>query len=46
MLRTIISFKGIRYSVKHTAGQALQEGKISSTQSELDAWIETLPNPG
>jgi hypothetical protein len=31
--------------VKDAAGRVCQEGKVGSTRCELDAWIETLPEP-
>jgi transposase len=37
--------KTISYCVKDAAGRVYQEGKIGSTRRELDAWIETLPQP-
>jgi transposase len=37
--------KTISYCVKDAAGQVHQEGKISATRRELDAWIKTLPQP-
>src|ERR1700735_915456 len=37
--------KTISYCVKDAAGHVLREGKIGSTRSELDAWIQTLPQP-
>jgi hypothetical protein len=35
----------ISYCVKDAAGKIHQEGKIGSTQRELDAWIKPLPLP-
>ena len=35
----------ISYCVKDAAGHVHQEGKISSTRRDLDAWIKTLPQP-
>src|SRR6202163_4835087 len=35
----------ISYCVKDAAGHVHQEGKIGSSRRELDAWIETLPQP-
>ena len=37
--------KTISYCVKDGAGHVHQEGKIGSTRRELDAWIQTLPQP-
>ena len=37
--------KTISYCVKDAAGEIHQEGKIGSTRRELDAWIQTLPQP-
>ena len=37
--------KTISYCVKDAAGQVHREGKIGSTRRELDAWIQTLPQP-
>jgi len=37
--------KTISYCVKDAAGHVHREGKIGSTRRELDAWIETLPQP-
>src|SRR5579863_667959 len=37
--------KTISYCVKDAAGRVHQEGKIGSTRRELDAWLETLPQP-
>ncbi len=37
--------KTISYCVKDAAGKIHHEGKIGSTQRELDAWIKTLPQP-
>jgi hypothetical protein len=31
--------------VKDAAGHVYQEGKVDSTRRELDAWVETLPQP-
>src|ERR1700728_2329807 len=35
----------ISYCVKDAAGKIHLEGKIGSTRRELDAWIQTLPQP-
>jgi transposase len=35
----------ISYCVKDAAGHVHSEGKIGSTRRELDAWINTLPQP-
>jgi transposase len=37
--------KTISYCVKDAAGHVHREGKIGSTRRELDAWIQTLPQP-
>jgi len=37
--------KSISFCVKDAAGRVLNEGKIGSTRQELDAWVETLPQP-
>src|SRR5580692_8474547 len=37
--------KTISYCVKDAAGRVCQEGKVGSTRCELDAWVETLPQP-
>jgi hypothetical protein len=37
--------KTISYCVKDAAGHVHREGKIGSTQRELDAWIKALPQP-
>ena len=37
--------KTISYCVKDVAGHVHREGKIGSTRRELDAWINTLPQP-
>jgi transposase len=37
--------KTISYCVKDAAGHVYREGKIGSTRRELDAWIQTLPQP-
>ncbi|MGA8669744.1 MAG: IS110 family transposase [Terracidiphilus sp.] len=37
--------KTISFCVKDAAGHVHQEGKIGSTRRELDAWIQTLPQP-
>ncbi|MFZ1940004.1 MAG: IS110 family transposase [Terracidiphilus sp.] len=37
--------KTIGYCVKDAAGHVHREGKIGSTRRELDAWIQTLPQP-
>jgi transposase len=37
--------KTISFCVKDAAGHVWQEGKIGSTRRELDAWIQTLPQP-
>src|SRR3984957_14940901 len=37
--------KTISYCVKDAAGHVRREGKIGSTRRELDAWIQTLPQP-
>jgi transposase len=37
--------KTIRFCVKDAAGRVCPEGKIGSARYELDAWIETLPQP-
>jgi transposase len=37
--------KTISYCVKDAAGHVCREGKIGSTRRELDAWIQTLPQP-
>jgi len=37
--------KTISYCVKDAAGLVYREGKIGSTRRELDAWIQTLPQP-
>ncbi len=37
--------KSISYCVKDAAGQVHREGKTGSTRRELDAWIQTLPEP-
>ncbi len=37
--------KTISFSVKDAAGRVHQEGKIGSSQRELDAWVRTLPQP-
>jgi len=35
----------ISYCVKDATGHVRREGKIGSTRRELDAWIQTLPQP-
>jgi hypothetical protein len=37
--------KTISYCVKDAAGHVHREGKMGSTRSELDAWIQRLPQP-
>ena len=37
--------KTISYCVKDASGQVHQEGKVGATRWELDAWMETLPQP-
>jgi transposase len=37
--------KTISYCVKDAAGHVHRESKIGSTRRELDAWIQTLPQP-
>src|ERR1700733_14808177 len=37
--------KTISYCMKDAAGHVHREGKIGSTRRELDAWIQTLPQP-
>jgi len=37
--------KTISYCVKDAAGHVHREGKMGSTRRELDAWIQTLPQP-
>ena len=37
--------KTISYCVKDAAGHVRREGKIGWTRRELDAWIQTLPQP-
>jgi transposase len=37
--------KTISFCVKDAAGHVHQEGKVGSTRCELDAWIQTLPQP-
>jgi len=37
--------KTISYCVKDATGHVRREGKIGSTRRELDAWIQTLPQP-
>jgi transposase len=37
--------KTISYCVKDAAGHVHRAGKIGSTRRELDAWIQTLPQP-
>lgn len=37
--------KMISYCVKNASGQVHQEGKVGATRWELDAWMETLPQP-
>jgi transposase len=37
--------KTISYCVKDAAGHVHREGKIGSTRRDLDAWIQTLPQP-
>ncbi len=37
--------KTISYCVKDATGHVHREGKIGSTRRELDAWIQTLPQP-
>ena len=37
--------KTISYCAKDAAGHVHREGKIGSTRRELDAWIQTLPQP-
>ena len=37
--------KTISYCVKDSAGHVHREGKIGSTRRELEAWIQTLPQP-
>src|SRR6201985_3270885 len=37
--------KTISFCVKDAAGCVHREGKIGSTRRELDAWIQTLPQP-
>jgi len=37
--------KTISFCVKDAAGHVHQEGKVGSTRRELDAWIQTLPQP-
>jgi transposase len=37
--------KTISYCVKDAAGHVHREGKIGSTRRELEAWIQTLPQP-
>src|ERR1700688_4901963 len=37
--------KTISYCVKDAAGHVHREGKIGSTRRELNAWVETLPQP-
>jgi hypothetical protein len=37
--------KQISFCVKDAVGRIHQEGKIGSTRRELDAWIQTLPQP-
>ena len=37
--------KTISYCVKDASGQVHQEGKVGATGWELDAWMETLPQP-
>jgi hypothetical protein len=33
------------YCVKDVSGRIHQEGKIGATRRELDAWMQTLPQP-
>jgi transposase len=37
--------KTISYCVKDASGRVHQEGKVGATRWELDAWMETLPQP-
>ena len=37
--------KTISFCVKDAAGHVHREGKIGSTRRELDAWVQTLPQP-
>ena len=37
--------KTISYCVKDVSGRIQQEGKVGSSRRELDAWINTLPQP-
>jgi transposase len=37
--------KTISYCVKDAAGLVYQEGKVGSSRRELDAWVQTLPQP-
>jgi transposase len=37
--------KTISFCVKDAAGHGHQEGKVGSTRRELNAWIQTLPEP-
>jgi len=37
--------KTISYCMKDATGHVHREGKIGSTRRELDAWIQTLPQP-
>jgi transposase len=37
--------KTISYCVKDASRQVHQEGKVGATRWELDAWMETLPQP-
>jgi len=37
--------KTISYCVKDVSGRIQQEGKVGSTQRELDCWMKTLPQP-
>ena len=37
--------KSISFCVKDVAGRVFSEGKIGATRQELDAWVDTLPQP-